>query len=65
MDSPAKSTAADDVPTRVFETFLEAITAAGVAPEMVSRLKKALLEDRDFTEDGLETAIFGEGIADD
>jgi hypothetical protein len=65
MDSSAKSTAANDVPTQVFEKFLEAITVAGIAPETVGRLKKALLEDHDFTEDGLESAIFGEGIADD
>jgi hypothetical protein len=65
MDSPTKSTAVGDVPTQVFEKFLEAITAAGVAPEMVGRIRKALLEDHDFTEDGLESAIFGEGVADD
>ena len=65
MDSPPKSTATADVPTQVFQKFLDAVTTAGCAPEMVSRLKKALLEDHDFTEDGLELAIFGEDVADD
>jgi hypothetical protein len=65
MDSTPKSTATADVPTQVFEKFLDAVTAAGGAPEMVGRLRKTLLEDHDFTEDGLESAIFGEGVADD
>jgi hypothetical protein len=54
-----------DVPTQVFEKFLDAVTVAGGASEMVDRLRKALLEDHDFTEDGLEAAIFGEAVADD
>jgi hypothetical protein len=65
MDSPPKSTATADVPTQVFEKFLDAVNAASGAPEMVDRLRKALLEDHDYTEDGLKSAIFGEAVADD
>jgi hypothetical protein len=65
MDSPPPSTATADVPVQVFEKFLDAVTAAGGASEMVERLRKALLEDHDYTEDGLESAIFGEAVADD
>ena len=65
MDPKPKSTAAGDVPTQVFQKFLDAVTAGGGSPEMVDRLKQALLVDNDFTEDGLKTAIFGEEATSD
>jgi hypothetical protein len=54
-----------DVPTQVFRKFLETIAAAGGNVEMVSRLQTTLLEKHDFSEHGLESAIFGESSGDD
>jgi hypothetical protein len=59
MTSPASATAAD-VPTQVFEKALEELAVAGLPEELVTRLRKTLLEDRAFTENALKKAVFGE-----
>jgi len=52
-----------DVPTQVFEKFLQALTDAGASVELVTRLRKTLLEDKTLTETALKDAILGEELA--
>jgi len=47
-----------EVPTQVFEKFLEALGGADVSVELVDRLRKTLLEDKKFTERALKEAVF-------
>ena len=49
-----------DVPTQVFEKFLEAVRDAKLSDELVSRLHKVLLEDHSFNESALRGAVLGE-----
>ena len=49
-----------DVPTQVFERFLQALGGTGASVELVARLRKALLEDRTLTERALKAAVLGE-----
>jgi hypothetical protein len=65
MTAPGKADVTADVPAQVFQKFLENIAAAGGDAEMVRRLKTTLLEKRDFSEEALESAIFGESAGDD
>ncbi len=51
-----------DVPAQVFEKFLQALGDASVSAELVARLRKALLEDRTFTERTLTAAVLGEEL---
>jgi hypothetical protein len=48
-----------DVPAQVFEKFLQALGDAGASAALVARLRKALLEDRTFTERALNSAVLG------
>ena len=54
--------AAVDVPARVFEKYLQALVDAKASPEVISRLRATLLEDKNFTERALKEAIFGEEV---
>jgi hypothetical protein len=58
-DSPANQEPSD-VPTQVFEKFLEAVRDAKLSDELISRLHKVLLEDQSFTESALRGAVLGE-----
>ncbi len=49
-----------DVPTQVFKDFLKTLEESGVSPEMIVRLRKALLEDKTFTDRVLKAAVLGE-----
>jgi len=49
-----------DVPTQVFEKFLQALGDAAVSTELVARLRKTLLEDKAFTERALKEAVLAE-----
>ena len=49
-----------DVPAQVFEKFLQALGSAGASTELVVRLRKALLEDKTFTERALKEAVLAE-----
>ncbi len=51
-----------DVPAQVFEKFLQALGDASVSAELVARLRKALLEERTFTERTLTAAVLGEEL---
>jgi hypothetical protein len=57
-----KSILADvtDIPEQVFEKFLENLGDAGMSPQLVARFRKALLEDKTFTDRALKTAVMGE-----
>ncbi len=52
-----------DVPAQVFERFLRALEGASAPAELVTRLRKALLEDKTFTERALKEAVLGEELA--
>jgi hypothetical protein len=49
-----------DVPTQVFEKFLQALTDAGASVELVARLRKTLLEDKRFTDGSLQEAVLAD-----
>ncbi len=51
-----------DVPAHVFEKFLQALGDVNVSAELVARLRKALLEERTFTERTLTAAVLGEEL---
>ena len=51
-----------DIPTRVFEKFLQALADGKASPEVISRLRATLLENKSFTERALREAIFGEEV---
>jgi hypothetical protein len=65
MEPPVKLTVTADLPSQVFENFLDTVAAAGGSLEMVGRMKQTLLVDHNFTEAGLKSAIFGEETVDD
>jgi hypothetical protein len=49
-----------DVPTQVFEQFLQALEDSGESVEIISHLREALLEDKTFTEPAMKKAVLGE-----
>jgi len=49
-----------DLPTKVFREFLVRLGDAGVAPELLERLTKTLIDDKNFTERGLRAAVLPE-----
>lgn len=49
-----------NVPAQVFEKFLQALEEATVSSELVTRLRKTLLEDKTFTEKALKEAVLGD-----
>ena len=51
-----------NIPTRVFEKYLQALVEAKASPEVISRLRATLLEDKSLTERALRDAVFGEEI---
>ena len=62
MATPVSDKAAVDIPTRVFEKYLQALIDAKVSPEVISRLRATLLEDSSFTQRALKDAVFGEEL---
>lgn len=59
IKSPAEEKSSD-VPTQVFEEFLYALEKANVSTELVTRLRKTLMEDRVLTEHALKVAVLGQ-----
>jgi hypothetical protein len=39
-----------DVPSQIFQQFLQALEGASMPPELIALLRKTLLEDKIFTE---------------
>lgn len=60
MTTSQISKGTSDVPTSVFERFLEALNEAGVSTDLVARLRKTLLEDKKFTDHALKEAVLAE-----
>jgi hypothetical protein len=54
------NTGTADVPTQVFEKYLQALSAAELPPHVIARLRKTLLLDKNFTERALKEAILSE-----
>lgn len=46
------------VPQQVFNQFLKELEAQKIPEEVISRLRKTLLEDRQISVDKLKTALF-------
>jgi hypothetical protein len=49
------------VTDRVFDAFIKDLEGAGVDESVRQRLRKALLEDRKYTDPALKAAVFGDG----
>ncbi len=49
-----------DVPTLVFEKFLDALSKAEAPADLVARLRTALLDEKKFSERALKAAVLGE-----
>jgi hypothetical protein len=60
MTSSPRGEGKSDVPAQIFEKFLEDLEEASVPLELVARLRKALIEEKTFTERALKMAIFTE-----
>lgn len=60
MTTSSTKEVALDVPAQVFEKFLKTLADTGASAELVTRLRKVLLEERIFTERVLKAAVLGE-----
>jgi hypothetical protein len=60
MSSAQLKKGTGDLPTQVFEEFLQALNKADVPPELIARLGKTILEQKVFTEAALRAAILEE-----
>jgi len=60
MTGSEPSESAQDVPTLIFTKFIETLRDADVSPEIVSRLSKALLDDKTFGEAAIKAAVISE-----
>lgn len=49
-----------DVPTQVFQGFLDDLKKVNISPAIVESLKNTLLNDKIFSEKALRAAIFPE-----
>ena len=49
-----------DVPTEIFETFLQSLTEEGISDDVVTELRKKLIEEPDLTERALRSAVLQE-----
>jgi hypothetical protein len=60
MTDQSKSASTKDVPTQVFEKFVEALREADLPDELVTRMQTTLIEKENLSEAALRTALFGE-----
>jgi alcohol dehydrogenase YqhD (iron-dependent ADH family) len=56
----ATSKGTPDVPTQVFEQFITELETNKVSEEVVSRIRKTLLEQQKFTDSALKSAVLGD-----
>ena len=47
-----------DVPSQIFEKFLEELKLSGVSDEIIERLRTPFLKKRNITETAIKLAIF-------
>jgi hypothetical protein len=57
MISTSTTVGVSDVPTQVFEKFLEALAGAQLPADLVVRLRKTLIEEKSFTDAALTAAV--------
>jgi len=62
MSAPPTLYGTEDVPTQVFEAFIRALEAGKVDQGVVSRIKKALLEEATYSDRTLRKAVLGEEV---
>jgi len=60
MSTPSQLVNWPDVPAQVYGKFIESLGASGVPSEVVERLRKTLLQDKNLTEVALKEAILAE-----
>jgi hypothetical protein len=60
MNKEYPQNASSEVSNTIVEEFLEQLTKDKVSETVIGRLKKLLLEERDFTETAIKTAILFE-----
>ena len=60
MTAPKSATSIADLPTNVFEKFIQEARATDLPPELVERLRTALIEEKTFAESDLRSAVLGE-----
>ena len=61
MSGTIQSGAAPDVPAQVFEKFLADLATAGLPPDLITRLRTTLIDERAFSDRALKAAILAEG----
>ena len=60
MTTSSEQNGISEVPKQIFKDFIKALEENGASSEMIARLRKALLEDMNFTERVLKVAVLGE-----
>jgi hypothetical protein len=60
MTDQSNSASTRDVPTQVFEKFVEALREADLPGELVMRIQTTLIEKENLSEVALRTALFDE-----
>lgn len=60
MSGTPAATPGADVPAQVFERFLGDLTSAGLPAELVDRLRKTLLVERDLSDRALKAAVLAD-----
>ena len=60
MTATKKVESTADIPTKIFEEFLQALGNSDVSTELIARLRKTLLADNKFTELVLREAVLNE-----
>lgn len=48
---------AHDIPSQVIEAFLATLAERGIGADVIERLRKTLLEDKDFSDRALRAAV--------
>ena len=59
MSTPAASERIADVPTQVFEKFLQNLEEAGAPSELVEALRRVLFQEKKYSERVLKDAVLG------
>jgi len=62
MKNPIKEKFLQDVPSKIFEQFLQTLGETNLSKEIPARLRKVLLEEGTFSEIALREAILGKEV---
>ena len=63
MPTESQTDSLKDVPVQIFQKFIQALSDKDLPPELVSRLRKTLIEDEIFTDAALSEAVLDQGQA--